>query len=99
MAMNSREKDIMVKALAVNAISNDLNAANATQIGDYTYVIPVTVEGEDRYAKIVISSCLAKDTKTHKAFDLNSAVLAYKNEKAERAEKAAVKKKEKEKEN
>lgn len=95
MAMNSREKDTMVKALAVEAIADALNVADSTRIDDFVYVVPVSVEGEDRFAKITVTSCLAKDTKTNKAFNLEDAIQKYadkvKNREAAAAEAAAKK--------
>lgn len=94
MAMNSREKDTMVKTLAVEAIADALDVADSTKIDDFVYVVPVSVEGEDRFAKITVTSCLAKDTKTNKAFNLEDAIQKYadKVKNREAAAEAAAKK-------
>ena len=93
--LNTNEANAMVKELAVGA----LILGNATQIDDYTYAIPVEIEGELRYAKVTVTAALAKATKTHAAFDLDTAVKAYQLKVAERdakAEAAAKTKAEKE---
>lgn len=91
MAMNRNERDAMVKELAVNAISDGLETSGATRIDDYTYVIPVTVDGEDRYAKVTITACINKATKVNPAFSLEDAVAKYEAKIADREAKAAEK--------
>ena len=89
--MTATEMNTFVKAEAVKS----LNLENAIQIDDFTWAIPVTVNGEfgeeTRYAKVAITAALAKATKTNPAFDIDVAVAAYKDKKADRAAKAAEK--------
>ena len=82
--LNTNEANAAVKELAVGT----LVLYDATQIDDYTYAIPVEVKGELRYAKVTVTAALAKATKTHAAFDLNTAVEAYQLKVAERNAKA-----------
>lgn len=91
MAMNAREKDAMAKQLAVDVIFDSLVSAGGRKIDDYTYAVPVMVEDEPRFAKVSVTACLAKDTKTHKAFDIEEAVNAYSVKVDERVAKAEAK--------
>lgn len=89
--MTATEINTYVKVTARDA----LNISGATQIDDFTWAIPVEVDGEygkeTRYAKVSITAALAKATKTNPAFDLDTAVEAYEQKKADRAAKAAEK--------
>lgn len=93
MAMTATQINTYVK----NEVAKQLNITEiGTQIDDFVWAIPVTVENEDgetvtRYAKVTIAAALAKATKTNPAFDLGVAVRAYDIKKNERAEKAAEK--------
>ena len=90
--MTATEMNTYVKAEAVKAA---LNLEGATRIDDFTWAVPVEVDGENgkeiRYAKIAVTAALAKATKTNPAFNLDVAVAAYEDKKAERAAKAAEK--------
>lgn len=85
--MNTVQTQTFVKKNAVKS----LNLTNATQIDDYTYAIPVEVEGKTRYAKLVVTCTNNKDTKTTAAFDLNAAIAEYKDKCDERAKREAEK--------
>lgn len=68
--------------------------ANAIQIDDFTYVIPMgTAEDNGRplFAKVEISCPNWYNTAKTEAFDIDAKVEAYNAELAERAEKAAEK--------
>ena len=89
--MTATELNAFVKATAAEF----LNKETATQIDDYTWAIPVEIDGEVRYAKVAITAALAKATKVNPAFDLETAVQAYEDKKREReikADEAAAKK-------
>ena len=49
----------------------------------------VVIPTEEGYAKVVVGATLAKDTKTHKAFNAEAAIAEYKAHEAEKALKAA----------
>lgn len=89
--MTATEMNAFVKATAAEF----LNKETATQIDDYTWAIPVEIDGEVRYAKVAITAALAKATKVNPAFDLDAAVQAFEDKKREReikADEAAAKK-------
>lgn len=64
--MNTTQKNLFIKETAVSLVSIP---ENAIQIADFSYAIPVEVEGEPRFAVIAFSAKNNKDTKTTKAFD------------------------------
>ena len=72
--MNTREKNAFIESVAITALSL---AERGTQIGPATYVLPVDVEGVTRYAKVTVSACNDKDTKTTKGFVFAEAVNAF----------------------
>lgn len=90
--MTATELNTFVKAEAVKAV---LNVEGATRIDDFVWAVPVEVDGENgkeiRYAKVAVTAALAKATKTNPAFNIDVAVQAYEEKKAERAAKAAEK--------
>ena len=85
--MNTTQTQQFSKTNAVKT----LNLADATQIDDFTYAIPVQVDGKVRYAKVVVTCTNDKDTKTTSAFDLDAAVEAFKEKREEKMRKAAEK--------
>ena len=90
--MKANEINAYVKT---NAAERVLNLDTATQIDDFTWAVPVEVEGEIRYAKITVTAALAKATKTNPAFNLEAAVQAFEDKKREReikAEEARIRK-------
>jgi hypothetical protein len=88
--MTATEMNTYVKA---EAVKTALNLEGATRIDDFTWAVPVEIDGENgkeiRYAKIAVTAALAKATKANPAFDLDTAVAAYEEKKAERAAKKA----------
>lgn len=89
--MTANEINNLVKATAAEFLNKD----KATQIDDFTWAIPIEIEGEVRYAKVAITAALAKATKVNPAFDLETAVQAFEDKKREReikAQEAAAKK-------
>ena len=88
-SMTKMAKDKAVKDTVVVALEDVFASVGATRIDDYTFAFPVTVEGEDTFAKGAITAVQRKDTKTTKAFDLDVAVAKYENKIAERDAKIA----------
>ena len=86
--MNTPEKNAFIKTVAISALSL---AERGTQIGPATYVLPVNVEGVTRYAKVTVSACNDKDTKTTKGFVLAEAVNAFEIAEAEKTATAKAK--------
>ena len=86
--MNTPEKNAFIKSVAISALSL---AEKGTQIGPATYVLPVDVEGVTRYAKVTVSACNDKDTKTTKGFVLAEAVNAFETAEAEKTATAKAK--------
>lgn len=91
--MNLTEKRTHVKTLIANAVAERF--PDAVQIGDYEFVIPVTVDGEVFYGALPIGT---KDTRGTKAsekraardpFKLDEAVAEWEEEKRINAEIAA----------
>lgn len=86
--MNSVEMNTAVKEQALTLVNLP---EDAVQIEAFEYAIPVTVEGETRYAKITVTAALAKATKTVAAFDPEVARAAYLVKLDERATREAEK--------
>src|SRR5574344_1041006 len=74
------------KAALSTAIEKTNMSEIATQIGDASFIVPVEVEGVTRYVEFKATVKNNKDTKTVKAFNLDEAVAAYKDELEARAE-------------
>ena len=87
--LNKTQMDKAVKDTVVEALNGAFDVAGAVRIDDYTFAFPVTVDGEDTYAKVAITAVQRKDTKAHEAFDLDTAVSKYEVKVAEREAKAA----------
>lgn len=87
--MNKMEMDKAVKETVVEALTGVFESVKAVKIDDYTYAFPVTVDNEDTYAKIAITAVQRKDTKSTKAFDIDTAVAKYEDKVTERDVKAA----------
>lgn len=97
MAMNTIEKNAAIKDFVINLFKDNALLDDAIQIGDYSYAIPVEVDGEERWAEMKIAAKNNKDTKTTKAFDPIAVNEKWKKEKEEKAIKAAAKAAEKKK--
>ena len=78
--MNTIERNAFVKSTAVEGLCME----NAIQIDDFTHVIPVEVDGQTFYAKVTITACDMKGSKTHGAFNVNDAVEEYAQKCADR---------------
>ncbi len=88
-SLNKTQMDKAVKDTVVDALGGTFDAVGAVRIDDYTYAFPVTIEGEDTYAKVAITAVQRKDTKVHLAFDIDTAVAKYEEKIATREAKAA----------
>ena len=78
--MNTIERNAFVKSTAVEGLCME----NAIQIDDFTHVIPVEVDGQTFYAKVTVTACDMKGSKTHGAFNVNDAVEEYAQKCADR---------------
>ena len=78
--MNTIERNAFVKSTAVEGLCME----NAIQIDDFTHVIPVEVDGQTFYAKVTVTACDMKGSKTHGAFNKNDAVEEYAQKCADR---------------
>lgn len=84
------------RAAAVASAVSELNLATCgVQIDTNEFVYPVDVEGVTRYVGIKLSVKNNKDTKTTTAFNLDNAVAAWEEKKAEALAKASAPKKSK----
>ena len=88
--ITTAQKNEMVK---VNGFAAITLPEDAIQYGDFSYAIPVTAEGEQRYLKLVGTSASNKDTKTTHAFDPEAEREDWISEKAFKAKKAEEDKK------
>lgn len=81
--MNSVEIKNAIRDTAARAFLNDHPDALAVNGKDYTFVIPVEVEGKTYWAKMGITSCTYNDTKSRPAFnpetDATPALEAFEN--------------------
>ena len=84
--LNKAQLDKLLKDTAIAS----LNLGVATNIGEYTYAIPVEYEGETFYVKASFTAAARKATKVNPAFNLDEAVEKYEITLAQRAEKAAA---------
>lgn len=95
--LTTAQKNELVKSIAMSLITLP---EGTIQFGDFSQSIPVTVDGEQRFAKLVITAGSNKDTKTTKAFDPEQARevwLSDKSFKVHQAEEKAKAKAEKSK--
>lgn len=90
--LTTAQKNELVKSAAMSAITMP---EGTVQFGDFSFAIPVTVDGEQRYAKMVFTSASNKDTKTAPAFNPEQAREDWLSDKSFKAhqteEKAKVK--------
>lgn len=99
MAMNSVEKKNFVRDTAALSIISVLDNARAITDKDYTYIVPVEVDGEVMWAKIGITTLATAATKVREEFDFEArtvpAMDGFNNmlqkREADRAAKAAEK--------
>lgn len=78
---------VEIRKAALSAAIEKTNMPEiATQIGDASFIVSVEVEGATRYVEFKATVKNNKDTKTVKAFNLDEAVAAYKDELEARAE-------------
>ena len=71
--MNTIERNAYVKSTAVEGLCME----TAIQIDDFTHVIPVGVDGQTFYAKVTVTACDMKGSKTHAPFSIEDAVTDY----------------------
>jgi hypothetical protein len=88
-SMNKTVMDKAVKETVVEALNPTLETVGAVKIDDYTYAFPVTVDGEDTYAKVTITAVQRKATKTLPAFDIDTALAKYQTKIDEREARVA----------
>lgn len=86
--MNTAEKNLAVKATALMLTTLP---QGAIQIDDFSFAIPVTVEGESRYSVVTFTAKNNKDTKTTLAFNPDVARAEWAERKAESERKAQEK--------
>lgn len=91
--MTSAQKNTMIKEKAISAMTFP---EGIIQVGDYSFAIPVEVEGELRYAVATFTAKNNKATKTADAFDPEQARADWLAEKELKAQVAAEKAAEKE---
>lgn len=91
--MTVAEKNTLIKTQAVNAT---ILPEGTIQIDDFSYAIPVTVEGEERYAVVTFVAKNNKATKTSEAFTPESAIAKWEEDKRIAEAKAAERLAEKE---
>jgi membrane protein involved in colicin uptake len=90
--MNVPQLNAYIKAQAVAALNEKgLKGAGAVQTNNYTFDIPVTVDGETYYAKVELTARNMKGTSRTSAFTLDGALAKWQDEKDEDARKAAEK--------
>ena len=81
--MNSVEIKNAIRDTAARAFLNDHPDALAINGKDYTFVIPVEIEGKTYWAKAGFTSCAYSDTKSRPAFnpetDATPALEAFEN--------------------
>lgn len=86
--MNSVEIKNAIRDTAARTFLNDHPDALAINGKDYTFVIPVEIEGKTYWAKAGFTSCAYNDTKARPAFnpetDATPALEAFENMLAER---------------
>lgn len=72
-----------------NEILNTILAIPGAQMARSNKTNFVVIPTDDGYAKVAVGAALAKDTKSHKAFNAEAAIAEYKAHEAEKALKAA----------
>lgn len=86
--MNTVEIKNAIRDAVARAFLNDHPDALAINGKDYTYVVPVEIEGKTYWGKVGFTSCQIADTKARPAFnpetDATPALEAFENMLAER---------------
>lgn len=96
--MNAPQLNAHVKTQAVAYLRENLNACEAVQTDDFSFDIPVEVDGAINYVRVDFTARNMKGTAKTAPFTLAARLAAWeadKAEKAERAEADAAKKAEK----
>lgn len=86
--MNAPQLNAHVKAQAVECLRENLNACEAVQTDDFSFDIPVEVDGAINYVRVDFTARNMKGTTKTAPFDLASRVAAWEADKAEKAAKA-----------
>lgn len=94
--MNAPQLNAHVKNQAVAALSETLTANGAVQTDDFSYDLPITVEGETHYVRVDFTARNMKGTTKIPPFDLAATVAKWRNDKAEKLAEAERKAAEKE---
>lgn len=91
--MTAAQKNTAIKE---NAVAMTVLPEGAIQVGDYSYAIPTTVDGELRWAVATYTAKNNKATKTAEAFDPEAVRAAWLADKELKTQAAAEKAAEKE---
>ena len=95
MSMSVTEANVAVKESVLSALFEDgLNAVETVQIDSYKWVIPVEVDGEQRFATVTLTANKADYDESNLAYDAQKyveKVAAAEEREAERAAKRAAK--------
>lgn len=96
MAMNSVEMKNTVRTNTANLLTEIFEANAAVQYDDFAWAILHEVDGQEIWSSIEIKSKAWKPTKTTAAFDPYEAAAAWQEDKRIAAEKAELRKVERE---
>ena len=93
--MNAPQLNAFVKKQAVAALSDNLDTAHAVQTDDFSYDLPIEVDGATHYVRIDFTARNMKGTTKTAPFDLARTIEAWQTEKVRKladAEKKAAEK-------
>lgn len=93
--MNAPQLNTFVKNQAVAALSENLGTANAVQTGDFSFDLPIEVDGATHYVRVDFTARNMKGTTKTAPFDLARTIEVWQTEKAEKladAERKAAEK-------
>ena len=86
--MNAPQLNAHVKTQAVAYLRENLNACEAVQTDDFSFDIPVEVDGAINYVRVDFTARNMKGTTKTAPFDLTARIAAWEAEKAEKAARA-----------
>lgn len=86
--MNAPQLNAHVKKEAVAIVIDALNDAGAVQSGDFSYDLPIEVDGVTNYVRVDFTARNMKGTIKIAPFDLSATVEAWQTDKAEKLAKA-----------
>ena len=91
--MNAPQLNAFVKKQAVAALSDNLDTAHAVQTGDFSFDLPIEVDGATYYVRVDFTARNMKGTTRTAPFDLERTIEEWQTEKARKladAEKKAA---------